>query len=457
MDEWIRRPGFTPEILKDPAKRAMHIDAYNAEVGGLRKLMRGGRLEIAPTAPIQASASKAQILSYLKYIASGKRVPIVFAAGRATRMKLPAVFDRLGLAGLNARILERLNSLREGEDAPIPSIMNDAELGRYVEEAAAGKISSSKDLSLLQRILIQYRCQTEGLIAANPESGLKFQDWLSKASFAVVANAENRAAAAKQLAAVKFAGLDPKNIFLLVQPEEGGWRIDSGGALKAFDRQKWPEGHGKPFLDMRSEPSAAHGVDKHGTTRPLGKTLYDALRERGVERVVFAQVNDLHLLEDMAHTERWLAADGLIAAGAEMVMEMVDNGLKQKGGGIFSAPDGNTVMRDTIAMKAPDLEIYSIPKTLSRMFYELTLSGVNKLREGALPAYITERKAGAGEIVLTREFYSGDASGVLRAGAISRPGYELFTFKTQSRIPLVLQAIEKQNSQKDFNLFITGL
>ncbi len=169
-----------------------------------------------------------------------------------------------------------------------------------------------------------------------------------------------------------------------------------------------------------------------------------------MERATFAQVNDLHLLEDMAHVERWVAADALIASGAEMVMEMVENGLLQKGGGIFRSSDGNTVMRDTIAMKTTDLEPYSVPRSLSRMFYELTLEGLSKLHPGTLPAYLTERAASGGKTVLTREFYSGDASGVLKACAIQQKGYALDTFKMQSRIPHALEALRKQDAQPGF-------
>lgn len=85
------------------------------------------------------------------------------------------------------------------------------------------------------------------------------------------------------------------------------------------------------------------------------------------------------------------------------------------------------------------------------MFYELTLEGLSKLCPGTLPAYITERTVSGGKTVLTREFYSGDASGVLKARAIQQKGYVLDTFKMQSRIPHALEVLRKQDAQPGFN------
>ena len=193
---------------------------------------------------------------------------------------------------------------------------------------------------------------------------------------------------------------------------------------------------------MQADPKAAFGLNAKGHLVALHKTLIQELQSRGVERAVFAQVNDLHLLEDMAHVERWLAADRSIQNGAEMVMEMVENRLNQKGGGIFKGKGDSVVMRDTICMKSKDLEAYSLPRSLSRMFYELTVQGMSKLSPGSLPAYLNERVISSGKSVLTLEYYSGDASSILKGQAIQFSGFELDTFKMQSRIP---DAIRRMN------------
>ncbi len=421
MQELIKSAGLTSDTLKDPQKRSAAIDEYNARAGGLRALMQGGKLALAGTQEIPAQVNAADVTRYLQFIGAGKRTFILFAAGRATRMKLPAIFDRLGIAGLTGNILSRIHA--------------DTELRTLIEAASCGKRPGRpEDLSLLQRQLLQYRYQNEKLIREYPATGVTLNDWLAKASFVVVANEGNREALSSQLAAIAHAGLRASNVFMEVQKEEGGLEVLADGSLKPFSREVWPEGHGKPFMDLR------------------GSGLLQKLADRGFERAIFAQVNDLHLLEDMAHVERWAAADPLFNSGTEMVMEMVENSLSQKGGGIFQTPDGNTVMRDTIAMKAADLEPYSAPKSLSRMFYELTLPGLSKLGQGSLPAYITERTASNGSTVLTREFYSGDASGVLKACAMQQKNYVLNTFKVQSRIPEALEAIRKQDSQPGFKL-----
>ena len=426
MHDLLKKAGLVPEILKDPSKRAAAINEYNARVGGLRALMRGGKLDIADTHPIASRVSASDVTRYLKFVGAGKRAPIIFAAGRATRMKLPSFFDRLGIAGLTGNLLSRINSLREGDEAPPKKLEADAELHAMAEAACSGKARHSEELSLLQRQITQYRIQVERLLSAYPASGVTLRDWLSKAAFVVVANEANRETLERQLAGIGFAGFKETNILVTVQREVGGLEVLPDGTTRDFKEERWPEGHGKPFMDLGTD-----GILKE-------------LSSRGVERAVFAQVNDLHLLEDMAHVERWAAADALIASGAEMVMEMVENGLSQKGGGIFRSPDGNTVMRDTIAMKATDLEPYSVPRSLSRMFYELTVGGLLKLCPDTLPAYITERTSSRGATVLTREYYSGDASGLLKASAIQQKGYALDTFKTQSRIPQTLEALRRQ-------------
>ncbi len=432
MQELLKKAGLTPEILRDVSKRTAAIDEYNAKVGGLRGLLRTGKLEAAQTHPIPSKIATQDIARYLKFVSSGKRVPILFAAGRATRMRLPALFDRLGIGGLTPGILLRINELKDGEDASAKKLGGDAKLLALVDAAVSGRASASDQLSFLQRQLLQYRFEMENLFHQYPQSGVSLQDWLARASFVVVANEENRDTASRQLAAIHFAGLSPEHVFMIIQQEVGGLEVLPDGTTRPYDLEVWPEGHGKPFMDMRSEG------------------LLDKLSSLGVERAVFAQVNDLHLLEDMTHMERWAAADALITHGTEMVMEMVENGLSQKGGGIFRSPESNTVMRDTIAMKTKDLEPYAVPQSLSRMFYELSLSGMAKLTPDALPAYLTERKTVSGGCVLTREYYSGDASSVLRSAAIQKPGYTLETFKLQSRISHALGATQKQDLQPGF-------
>ncbi len=440
MENLILKAGLTAEILKDPVKRARAVDEYNAEAGGLRGLLRGGKLEQASTHPISAEVSESDILRYLRFVADGKRIPIIFAAGRATRLRLPKAFDALGLAGLTPNILSELNALREGDEAPLRKIESSEKLKLLLAAGMNGENKSPQDLSFIQRQLLRLRSQTGRLIG---QEDALLKRWLTNAKFAVVTNEANRSAIALQLAGIQFAGLKPEHVYILVQPEEGGLEILPGGQTKFYDKEVWPEGHGKPFIDMQADPKAAFCMNARGHLVALNKTFVAELQARGVGRAVFAQVNDLHLLEDMMHVERWLAADRLIQDGADMVMEMVENRLQQKGGGIFKGKDGSVVMRDTICMKSPDLESYSVPHSLSRMFYELTVQGISKITPQTLPAYLTERKTLNGRVVLTREYYSGDSSSVLRGQAIQMKGYELDTFKMQSRIPEALERMSR--------------
>jgi hypothetical protein len=448
MRELLDKAGLTPEILKDPAKRARAIDEYNAKAGGLRGLMRDGKLELAETHDIPSGISLADSGRYLRFAAAGKRVPIIFAAGRATRMKLPKAFDALGLAGLTPNILSELNSLREGDEASPRKVESSERLKALLVAGRNGEVKSLDDLSLIQRQLLRLHSQTEELFKQNPGTENSIKDWLENTKFAVVANEENKSAIALQLASIRFAGLKPEHVYVVVQPEEGGLEVLPDGQTRPYDKEVWPEGHGKPFIDMNADPKAAFCLNARGHLIGLRKTFNEELQSRGVERAVFAQVNDLHLLEDMTHVERWFAADELIQNGADMVMEMVENALKQNGGGIFKGKNASVVMRDTICMKTRDLEAYSVPRSLSRMFYELTVQGMSKLTPQTLPAYLNERKTSDNKTVLTREYYSGDASSSLNGQAIQRKGYELDTFKMQSRIPSALSKLSKFNPSK---------
>lgn len=462
MKELLEKANLAPEVLKDPLRRSSAIDEYNAEMGGLRELMRDGKLGLAPTHDIPSNVSEPDLFRYLRFAAAGKRVPIIFAAGRATRLKLPRSFDALGLAGLTPNILSELDSLKSGDEAclpdrqaPLKKIESSERLKALLSAGSNGEAKDSQDLSFIQRQLLLLRSQMEELLGRSPSVKISLEEWLRNAKFAVVANEENRTAIALQLARIGFAGLKPEHIYMIVQPEEGGMEILPDGQTKPYSKEVWPEGHGKPFIDMQADPKVTFRLNDRGHLVGCHKTFVEELQSRGVERAIFAQVNDLHLLEDMTHVERWLAADKLIQNGAEMVMEMVENRLDQKGGGIFTDKYGSVVMRDTICMKSRELEAYSTPRCLSRMFYELTIQGMSKLTAQTLPAYLCERRTSDGRAVLTREYYSGDASSALKSQAIQQKGYELLTFKLQSRISVALASMRHQDSRLKPNLLHT--
>ena len=143
-----------------------------------------------------------------------------------------------------------------------------------------------------------------------------------------------------------------------------------------------------------------------------------------------------------------------------MVMEMVANQIRekladgrtvrQKGGAICVSRDGFITMRDTVALKPPDLQAHARPELLSRMFYIIDLNGIARLTDDSLPAYLTERRTSDGRVVLTREMYSGDASSRLKGTIVKQEGFQLSTFKMRSRLGAALDAIQRQDRQPDF-------
>lgn len=460
----ITDAGLTPEILQDPKARAKKIAEYDAHVGGVREIIEGRSEEETTPRPanIQKGAiSKEEKIGFLRSVAKGERAWAVFGAGRASRMKLPAVFDELGIAGLTPRILKALPRTDDPLDAS-------NEMLGLIEFAREGNMRDSDDISFIQRQLIRLRNQIEQMVKETPEAGLTVEQVLAGVIFIDVVNEDNRDAMANQLLAIKFAGLNPGNIFFIEQPEEGGEEILPNGQTQWFDDERWPEGHGDPFIAIAQRPESAYRIGEGGRLVPTGKTLREVLIEKGTTKALFAQVNDLHLIEDMANVERWRTALALMAVRkAEMVMEMVDNKIvvkgevtRQKGGATFnSRDDDSAIMRDTIALKIADLEKYAFPQSLSRMFYILDIASLGKVSETSIPAYLNERETRVGQKpVLTREFYSGDASSVLRSLTMQQGGgFDIYTFKMRSRIGEALTTIENQDDEAGFRTFIESL
>ena len=453
----ISAAGMTAAVLADPSRRSWAIDEFNARVGGVRAIIAGrSAAEITPI-PTPIAPSCVDHAAFLERAACGRCVWMLFGAGRATRMKLPSAFDQLGIAGLTRRILRALARDVEGGQFQAP----DPRMTEWIKRAADGTLENADDLSIVQRVLCQLRHQFEALAARASERTPPIDAILGNVVFVVVVNSSNRQTIACQLHRIRFGGLEAANVYLLEQPEVGGEEVLPDGSLRWYEGQRWPEGHGQPMIAAAQRPGGAYRLDRSGAMSPLGEPLVHALRAHGATHAVFAQVNDLHLMRDVVAVERWdTALEVMAARGSQMVMEMVANAVwetlsdgrrvRQKGGATFVDRTGFVTMRDTVALKTPDLEPYARPEDLSRMFYILELDGLGRLTEDALPAYLNERKTADGRVVLTREFYSGDASSSLRGLTMKQAGFALNTFKTRARIPAALEAMERQDHQPGF-------
>ncbi|MBC8874293.1 MAG: hypothetical protein H8E44_33070 [Planctomycetes bacterium] len=453
--ELVAAAGMTPEILRDSTERTDSINEFNAQAGGVRQIIKGRSVEEVTPEPAEIGSLSAgeKLAAYLQGVASGERAWTIFGAGRATRMKLPSDFDRLGIAGLTRQILRALPV----DESKMPAIDQVAPL---IDRAATGVFRNGDDLSIIQRELFQLRYQFE-LLAKDSNEEIPRDDVIRHAVFIVVVNVSNRAAIAKQLAAIQFAGLDANNVYFLEQPEVGGEEISGNGTLQWYEGQSWPEGHGEPLIAMGQRRSGAYRLTDEGGLVELDKPLAAVLKDRGVKDTLFAQVNDLHLMNDIAAVERWETALKVMdESGSRMVMEMVANKVwetlpngqraRQKGGATFVDRTGCVTMRDTVAMKTPDLEQYSRPEHISRMFYIISIDGLSQLTDDSLPAYLNVRTTSDKRDVLTREFYSGDSSSELDGRTMTEEGFKLHTFKTRKRVPEALQAMDKQDKQPGF-------
>ncbi len=444
----LEKAALKPEILRHPQAREQALHSYNAGVGGLIPIVKDAdkkALEVIPYEILSVVDSKSQT-AYLRHLASGERLFVIFAAGRSTRMKMPAEFDRLGIAGLNPAILMNLPQKR------IFSQEDFAQAKLLIDDAARGNIKTLEDLSFIQRQFLQLRYQLERLVESNPQSGLKLQDVLKGISFLVIVNPANRHAIAKQLSAVSFAGLEPARVFIFEQKDKGGVEILTDGTTRPYADKKWPRGHGEPFLSMKNKTSGGYRLNAQGAVEEIkGDRLAHVLGGISVKRAFIMKVNDLPLLEDMALLERWAASSRLQEEGASMVVELVDNKIGQEAGGAFRRNLKYMMLRDSIAMKDPALSPFSIPETSSRFLYDMDWDQYTRQTVLPLPPYLMERVTPDGKAVLTLEYKSGDLTSLFNTLAIKQPGFELRTFKDRARIPTALAATEKQNAQQGFS------
>lgn len=133
MNALIQKAGLTAANINDPAKRTQVINDYNAAAGDLCRWMQAGKLTLAKPHAISSDVTAEDIKRYLEFSRQGKQIMIVFAAGRATRMKLPSFFDKLGIAGLTPRILYELDRIRGSrEEALSEEFDHSEELHRLV-------------------------------------------------------------------------------------------------------------------------------------------------------------------------------------------------------------------------------------------------------------------------------------------------------------------------------------
>lgn len=451
VKELIEKARLTPEVLKDPLALKQALNVYNAKVGGVEELVKNKTEQEIKVTPeiIPVHATSEEEAEYLHFVKDGKRAFTSFGAGRATRMEMPAIFDKLGIAGLTGKILKVLPRHKNAKEEEF------AEAAALVERAANGVIEDLDDLSKIQRDLLQLRYQLEPLLKKHPESNMKLEDLLKGINFIAIVNEGNQAAIAKQLAAIRFAGLNPNRIFLLLQEEIGGEEILSDGTTRWFEDEKWPEGHGVPLIDMRERPSGVYRVDGNGNLVEQNHTLTSLLKGLGVQRTFFSQINDYNLLKDATLVERHVAATRLFEkTGAKMAMEAVKNsviiaGKKQKGGNFFSK-NQHAVLRDTVAMNTTGLEPHAFPDIISRMLYDLMIEGIEQADLSQVPVYANLRTTHDKRNILTREIYSGDFSSAIPAGVIEQEGYELNTVKARERIPVALAAYETQDAQAGF-------
>ncbi len=441
----LTQAGLTPERIKslfddngriDMVALQAVLDKHNIDQGQIELLVnsQGQLADENIVKEIADEVSSDDLVRYLQEVAAGETVYGVFAGGGAQSMDLSQPFQRLGVAGLTPKILRLI------QDGKI----NEAE--RAIDAVANGVIHDEEDISVVARQLMQLRTQWEQLIDSNPQANVSLEELLEEARFSVVVNRENRDAVAQQLAAIGFAGLRPENITILVQGEVGGAHLSKEGESSWHTEKKWRAGHGHALLAMKDDAKAAFYVTERGALEPLKKSLSAHWKEEPVKNIVFGEIGDLHLLDHPEEIPQVTHATRLMNAGeAQMVIEMIDNPTGREGGRIFQTPEGQFVVRDSIALP----EGYT-QNHMSRLRFYMDAEAFDAVDSQGLPRYLRPRQLDNGEAVITEEMFAGDITSLLNTQAMRVSGREFSALKSQSDIPEALGAIAFQNDNEIF-------
>jgi hypothetical protein len=376
------------------------------------------------------NATKEDRSAYLRSVAAGQLSWADFAAGAASRLKVGPEFDPIGLVGLSIGILKKFS--RREEEKPVR-----AEFQELIKRAATGTLETADDLTFLQLQMLSLRAQLARLVAETPEADVSLDQVLAGVRFVAVANDDNEMAFRAQISAIHGAGFG--RVYVIIQNKEGLEKLLPDGSTVYTEEMKVPEGHMVPILDLAKRQGGAYVMDETGDFAPVTTTLKGELKNGGVEKLIFAQGNDLFLLKDFAAVERVVTAERVMkTTGAQMMMEMVENKIKQKGGGTKkSSVTGMSWMRDTIGIGQG-----LIPASLSRMFYVIDINALDRVSEDNVPQYVNLKELPDGSLGFAREMYSGDASSVIPAMTMQLPGHELVTYKLRPRTDEALQYID---------------
>ena len=430
-------------LPKADAKKELEakVKAYNKAAGEGDRMLASK--EPTPVI-IPSTATKEEKIAFLQGVVRGEFAWGNFAAGAATRLKVSSAFDRIGLLGLTGKILA--NFPRKEDVAPEP-----AQFEPLIQAALKGVVNDESDFSFLQNQMLSLRLQLEDLVRENPEAGVSLQEVLDGVRVVNIGNDDNFGAFAAQAGAIRKAGFG--KVYQLEQFKVGVEKILPTGLTDFTNDLRVPEGHADPLIAMGQRASGSFEVTSGGLLVPVRTTLAEELRKQGVKRVLFAQGNDLHLLENFASVERWMTAmREMKARHVQMMMEVVENRImieskatKQKGGGTFLNPEGFAEMRDTIGLGG---DIF--PSSLSRMFYILDLEAISGLTEKRVPQYLNVKETPDGGLAMAREMYSGDLSTQLRSATMQQDAYPLLTYKLRPRTDEALSVIATLHAQPGF-------
>jgi hypothetical protein len=406
---------------------------------------KGYRVEaLAPTEireGVDAAVLEARSKGADELIFAGNYVAQFIFAGAATRLGLGSMYG-ITYAQVAEKRLAELDKLRaEGKDVT-------AEREEIIATLNDPKNADIINVGMGPRQLIQYVGQ---IMLKAERAGLDVAEVLAKQRIVIHVNGESEADVYKDLIANNFYGLDPAQVYLLVQDVFPEYEFDAAGNwIEVEDGNLYPQGHGYTSEQLATK-NIGFTLDSNWNKHLLEDSVLALLDKEG-EHVLIGQhrVNDLMRSTDAVLQENFIgfALEEIRAGRSYVVAKMGVNTAGNKGGTAIQVLDaeGNVLLSalaETLESKAltalDSVLAGGHPFNSMRNIRDVTM--LRRLLEDGLPIYFEYKKEG-----LKGEMVSGDETKhpLARAAFIVEGNDPVDDFKKLNNTTLKARYVRKQ-------------
>lgn len=488
------------------------ITAYNKvenQIGEYKDNVPDFAYETLVQADVQKVAeeySTNEIRQAQDFVLDGGDVTEFFAAGAATRLGLGNMFllsprkflmvfevlakmraqNTTGLSSEEQAVFSRLQA-REEKDLQALDAVSEKSIALLQKMRADHP--GFFDLPMAARILLMKKANIEALVRERLDGQSadvierEIKQAVANQKMSILVNEEVAGEAIDYLKENNFFGFDSENIFFTVQPTFKGFGVDLvSDVVKEVTQAELVNGHGYPTMQKFFSNQAFY-ISADGQAVYLDQPLVDVLYAKGAKILSIVRINDM-IHYDNGQTQavgNSLDTPILIAKikemggfdqldnpveGADLVLELLDNPGKQKGGSFPATPSlkqrGYGVMPDTLAFDAKgDPETKAAVERIeteigsgmpyNRMSQSYKLSALVSARKNGqlkgLSVYLRWREFDAGKpFAFAAETVTGDTTYFLKTKAVMQPKRNIRDFKTAKEIPALFEIFATENT-----------